>query len=54
MVLAQERKEAGRERVGASRAVDESREAQRLLAEAVRAWVGQGVPIPFASELSGT
>lgn len=39
------------ERLDASKLVDASREAQRRLADAVRAWTAQGVPIPFAMEV---
>jgi hypothetical protein len=38
------------ERVTASKAADSAREAHSRLGEAVRQWVAQGVPIPFAVE----
>lgn len=36
------------ERLAASKAADAARDAQLKLAEAVRQWVAQGVPIPFS------
>lgn len=46
--MAAERRDLSEERVAASRAADAARDAQLKLAEAVRQWVAQGVPIPFA------
>lgn len=48
--IAEERRGLGEERLAASRAADSAREAQMRLAEAVRVWVAQGVPIPFVVE----
>ena len=46
--MAEERRALGEARLEASRAADRSRETQMKLAEAVRQYVAQGVPIPFA------
>ncbi|GAX76032.1 hypothetical protein CEUSTIGMA_g3475.t1 [Chlamydomonas eustigma] len=46
--LAEERRVVSQERVDAHRAAERSRELQMQLAEAVRNYVAQGVPIPFA------
>lgn len=42
------------ERVAASQSADRAREAQMKLAEAVRMYVTQGIPIPFAMECKWT
>jgi len=46
--MAEERRRLGEERLEASRAADRAREAQMKLAAAVRQYVAQGIPIPFA------
>ena len=47
---AEDRHQLLEERLEASRAADRARETQLRLAEAVRQYVTQGVPIPFALE----
>ncbi|PNH09060.1 hypothetical protein TSOC_004371, partial [Tetrabaena socialis] len=47
MLLAGERRGLSDERLAASRAADEARASQLRLSESVRAYVSQGVPIPF-------
>lgn len=46
--LAEERRALSDARIASSRAAEEARAAQLKLADAVRAYVQQGVPIPFA------
>lgn len=48
--MAEERRALSEERLAASRAADEARVGQLRLAEAVRAYVQQGVPIPFVMD----
>ena len=47
-MMAEERRRLGEERLEASRVADRAREAQMKLAAAVRQYVAQGIPIPFA------
>ena len=48
LMMAEERRRLGEERLEASRVADRAREAQMKLAAAVRQYVAQGIPIPFA------
>ena len=48
MVIAEERHTLVEERVAASKSADKAREVQLKLSEAVRQYVTQGVPLPFA------
>ncbi len=50
LALTAERRALNDERVASSQAAQTARAAQMQLAEAVRQWVTQGVPIPFHVE----